>query len=346
MKGRMTERLSRLIDGELDSAESEELQAILKSDRALRRELDGLNRVRQSLRSLAERERPPAELDTLVDPLLRGKPESALARPWARWMAAAAVVVLGVTVMLEVQRRQPDSALGNWQERALDGTVAEPTRGFSLAPLPTSSVPDERPRGAADRLVAAPEPEVNPAPEPAPALEVMGPLSNGSVSEQKRDSGRRIDLTNGQPPTRLEAGEQSAAGRPNTRESEASAKSAGNMVPSDPDRSKSTTDTRDSGTGTEDSGVTASGAQLFVFMESETAWRGFAPDGPCEAGRYALRIRVEDGVIREVWPVANPPAPTRQVRASQLVLGLEVENVADGEYSAEVVIEPRHPPNR
>lgn len=338
MNERMTERLSRLIDGELDSAESEELQAVLKSDRTLRRELDGLNRVRQSLRSLAERERPPAELDALVDPLLRGKPETALARPWARWMAAAAVVVLGVTVMLEVQHRQPDSALGNWQQRALDGAVAEPTRGFSLAPLPTSSVPDERPRGAADRLVAAPEPEVNPAPEPAAALEVMGPLSNGSASEQKRDTG--------QPQARLEADEQMAAGRPSTRESEASAKSAGNLAPSDLDRSKSTTDARGRRTGTEDSGVTASGAQLFVFMESETAWRGFTPDGPCEAGRYALRIRVEDGVIREVWPVANPPAPTRQVRASQLVLGLEVENVADGEYSAEVVVEPRHPTNR
>jgi hypothetical protein len=76
-------------------------------------------------------------------------------------------------------------------------------------------------------------------------------------------------------------------------------------------------------------------------MEAETAWRGFEPDGPSEAGRYALRIRVEGGVVREVWPVANPPAPARQVRASQLVLGLEVDNVPDGEYAAEVVVEPR-----
>jgi hypothetical protein len=51
-------------------------------------------------------------------------------------------------------------------------------------------------------------------------------------------------------------------------------------------------------------------------------------------------------VVREVWPVANPPAPTNQVRASQLVLGLEIENVTDGQYAAEVVVEPRRPPDR
>jgi hypothetical protein len=86
-------------------------------------------------------------------------------------------------------------------------------------------------------------------------------------------------------------------------------------------------------------------AQLFVFMAAETAWRSFEPDGPCEAGRYSLRVRIEKGVVRAVWPVANPPAPARQVRASQLVLGLEIDDVADGEYAAEVVVEPRRPPD-
>jgi hypothetical protein len=81
-------------------------------------------------------------------------------------------------------------------------------------------------------------------------------------------------------------------------------------------------------------------------MEAETAWRSFEPERPCEAGRYTLRIRIENGVVREVWPVANPSATTRQVRASQLVLGLDIEDVADGEYAAEVVIEPDHGPRR
>ena len=54
-----TERLSRLIDGDLDRAETEEVMSLLESNRALRRELDGLNRVRASLRSLADREHPP-----------------------------------------------------------------------------------------------------------------------------------------------------------------------------------------------------------------------------------------------------------------------------------------------
>jgi len=340
----MTERLSRLIDGDLGAAEKEALAAILESDPLLRRELDGLTRVRASLRSLADRENPPAKLDALVDPLLQGKPEPAFGRPWARWLATAAAVVLGVTVVLEVQRRQPDSSIAGWQERALDGGAGEPTPGFALAPLPTSSVPaDQQPLGAADRLVSAPEPEINPPLDPAPALEVMGPLD---AAERSRDenSGRQDhdDAT-------ADLQGQRRAGRSATEQSEVAEKSRAASLPADESALTDTTGgttTLPRGQSSDRGDATAknapiSGAQLFVFMEAETAWRGFEPDGPSEAGRYALRIRVEGGVVREVWPVANPPAPTRQVRASQLVLGLEVDNVPDGEYAAEVVVEPR-----
>jgi len=341
----MTESLNRLIDGDLDSAAAEDLQEALASDRALRRELDGLNRVRQSLHSLADREHPPAELDVLVDPLLRGKPETSFARPWARWIAVAAVVVLGVTVVLEVQRRQPDPDLGRWQERALEGAAAEPTHGFSLAPLPTITGSTSRPRGAADRLVSAPA-EENSTLEPAPPLDVMGPLNAGRASEHDPGTGQRRETAAEGTPVGIEALEQSAGEDRPSPKPVASADSAATVESSRGDRPKSTTENRDLRSRAVENGAPIAGAQLFVFMESETAWRPFEPDGPCEAGRYALRVRVEDGVIREVWPVANPPAPTRQVRASQLVLGLEVENVSDGEYSAEVVVESRRPTGR
>jgi len=187
-----------------------------------------------------------------------------------------------------------------------------------------------------DRLVSAPETEVIANPDPAPALEVMGPLSAGRVNEPNPGSGQGLDAARD---------EQSTTGARPSQRSVASAQSTGRLEASDTDSRNSTSEHRGHEPGSEDAGVTISGAQLFVFMESETAWRAFEPDRPCEAGRYALRIRVEDGVISEVWPVANPPAPTRQVRASQLVLGLEVADVADGEYSAEVVVEPRRPTN-
>jgi hypothetical protein len=130
--------------------------------------------------------------------------------------------------------------------------------------------------------------------------------------------------------------------------------------PAAPDRSKSaeltredtasephpTTRTSSRSKGWPDAAAPSAGGQLFVFMEAETAWKSFEPPSPSEAGRYSLRIRIEGDRVVEVWPVANPPATTRQVRASQLVLGLEIEGVPDGEYAAEVVIESREPPAR
>lgn len=334
-----TERLSRLIDGDLDSQETDELEAALDTDRGLRRELEGLSRVRSSLLSLADRERPPERLDALVDPLLRGQPETAFARPWVRRLAAAAVVVLGVSVIIGVQRRQPDPTVHNRQERAPAGAAAEPTERFSLAPLPTSSVPAvERPLGATDRLLAAPEPEIEPVLAAAPVLEVMGPLDTATTGDatgsdrKDRDvkpSARHKSLddearTGGQ--RAAEAGVQDGPAGAEPRLLRAG-QSAGRSA-------------------SEEFAAPPAGAQLFIFMKAETAWRSFDPDGPCEAGRYALRIRIENGVVREVWPVANPPAPTNQVRASQLVLGLEIENVTDGQYAAEVVVEPRRPQDR
>lgn len=335
-----TEQLSRLIDGDLGAGEAEELTEILASDRGLRRELEGLKRVRSSLMSLAARERPPEQLDALVDPLLRGKPETASGRPWVRRLAAAAVVVLGVSVIIEVQRRQPDPAALNWQERAQKGAAAEPTERFSLAPLPTSSVPaDEQQSGAADRLLAAPEPEVEPVLTAAPALEVMGPLDTAAKGDA---AGPARDDLEAEPPARhksLADGERRAGGRQTAE---------GTVRGGPTDAGPPPAQTRQSSgrSAAEESAAPAAGGQLFVFMEAETAWRSFDPEGQCEAGRYALRVRIENGIVREVWPVANPPAPARQVRASQLVLGLAIDNVADGEYSAEVVVEPRRPPGR
>jgi hypothetical protein len=320
MEDSVIERLSRFLDGDLDPVETEEIAAALTSDGELRRELESLVRVRSSLRALADRDRPPRRLDVLVGPLLSGHPDTTPVRRWARRLAAAAVVVLGVTVVLEVQRRQEGPTGTNWQERALKGGATEPTERFTLAPLPTASAPTEqRPVGAADRLMSAPEPEIEAVLEPAPALEVLGPLDDGAAVAGKRgdreyrgvdESAAAVPDAAGVERKQLLTGTATGRGRPSS------------------------------------SDAAVVHAQLFVFMAAETAWRSFEPDGPCEAGRYALRIKVEDGVVRAVWPVANPPAPARQVRASQLVLGLEVENVADGEYSAEVVVEPRRPPDR
>lgn len=335
-----TERLSRLIDDDLDAREAEDLTEIVATDRGLRRELEGLRRVRSSLLSLADRERPPERLDALVDPLLRGKPETAFARPWVRRLAAAAVVVLGVSVIIEVQRREPDPVVLNWQERARAGAAAEPTERFSLAPLPTSSVPaDEQPLGAADRLLAAPEPEVETVLTAAPALEVMGPL--GASAKGDADGSAQGE-NEGAPPGRHKSLSDSERGDGGKRPAEGAVQGGLSDAGTPPAQTRQSAGRSQA----EETDAPFAGGQLFVFMEAETAWRSFDPEGRCEAGRYALRVRIENGVVREVWPVANPPAPARQVSASQLVLGLEIDDVADGEYAAEVVVEPRRPPGR
>jgi hypothetical protein len=244
------------------------------------------------------------------------------------------VVVHGVSVVIQFQRSQPDPAIHNWQERAREGAAAEPTERFALAPLPTSSVPaEEQTLGAADRLVAAPEPQIEPVVVPAPALEVLGPLDTGSTDDAAA-SGERGGLgheLSGQPKSLAEGEVRVRAKRGD----------AGPPIAAAPPSITTRAEVSPSLSLSQDTDATPAGAQLFIFMAAETAWRSFEPEGRCEAGRYSLRIRVENGVVREVWPVANPPAPTRQVRASQMVLGLEVDNVTDGEYAAEVVIEPR-----
>ncbi len=333
----MIERLSRLLDGDLDPAEAETMAAAIESDRALRRELESLARVRSSLHALAVREHPPGRLDTLVAPLLAGRPDMASARPWLRWLATAAVVVVGATVVFEVVRHEGAPARPNWQEVALEESAAKPTERFTLAPLPTAPANEQRPVSATDRLISAPGPEIETVLEPAPALEVLGPLDESSAATA---AGVVVDGPTGRPP---------APGRhiePDTT-GEGEGPTAFNLTPARSEMKGGGLDAGSAGRARATASEAARArAQLFVFMEAKTAWRSFEPDGPCEAGRYSLRVRIENGVVSAVWPVANPPAPARQVRASQLALGLEIADVADGEYSAEVVVEPQRPQDR
>jgi hypothetical protein len=84
-------------------------------------------------------------------------------------------------------------------------------------------------------------------------------------------------------------------------------------------------------------------ARLFVFIDGKSAWREFTPHDTCKPGRYAVRIVVAGGAVREVRPVggAASAAPSQRLCAANLVLDLEIEGVTDGEYPAEVVVKPR-----
>ena len=298
------ERLSRFIDGDLDPAEERDLKARLKTEPALAAELASLISVRRSLAALATREQAPAELDSLVEPLLRGRPEPIAVRPWARWLATAAIVVVGLTVIYEVNFGHRVPRVEDKLARRSSQPVLEPTERFALAPFPTSSIPPEKQLiGVGERLLASPIPDVEP--DPLPALEVLGPLEEGAGDELSR------------PRDNME-------GRAKTEDvSSRGAASSGIRLWRDQ--------------------TTTGRGQLFIFVEGKTAWRDFETTAFCSPGRYAVRVKISGDVVLEVWPVGGATADKTSHRlcAGQLIVGLTIAGVPAGEYAAEVVVEPR-----
>ncbi len=333
----LIESLSRYLDGDLDPAEAHEMRTLLESDRALQMELSGLQDLRGSLGQLADREHPPATLDALVEPLLQARSSSVAVRPWAMWFATAAVVVLGATIVFEVNRRDMRTGSETKSIRAQEAHQnAQPLPQQMAEETPQPAPKGERPRGAVDRLIASPDPEVDPLDEDPPALEVIGPLSvaaEGTRGPQFQTSGKRGRIVSSAPAPELR-------------------KTTEGVFDGDPEKPAGTTSANEQSVsenppeGMEIDRPTTR-AKLYVFMEEKTAWLGFEPSIRCESGRYALRLRVADGVVMEVWPVGRPPAaPSRHLRAGEIILGLEVSEVPDGEYSAQVTIEPRSNPRR
>jgi len=331
------ELLSRHLDHELDADEERELQLMLEADPSLAATLDVMRRVRGSVAALAAREAAPPELDSLIDPLLRNPPQPVVVRPWLRWVGAAAAVVLGVTVIIEVNRGAPGAKVTSIARQAASAHP-EPTGRFALAPLPTSSLPpDEQPLGASDKLLASPiiEPEVE---TPRP-LEVLGPLEEDSAvarGDAPAPAAAHIQGTDQVvtpvPEGRLTAGAKSAAEPQAGGRAEAEKGAVDDGGSGQPSEMRSWEAERPKGR-----------AQVFVFIDGRSAWREFAPSSSCRPGRYMVRIVVGGGVIREARPVggAASAVPSQRLCAAELIRGLEIENVADGEYPAEVVVERR-----
>ena len=338
----IAEILSRHLDGDLDTNEELELSARLEAEPDLRKELEAMGRIRGSVAALAASEQVPPELDSLVDPLLRGKPESVVLRPWARWLATAAAVLLGATVVIEVNRRNPGPSIESMAKLREQGHPAEPTERFALAPLPTSSLPPEQqPLGAADRLLASPEADVELG-DPAP-LEVLGPLEEGEIpkSEDPETTGVPLDEVLAKSSAVVQDKDAKKGERPHP----ATATELGDL-----ERAPQRADVdrvREAGRGAAlqswEAAPPMGRAQLFVFINGESAWREFTPAAACKAGRYSVRIVIGNGVVREARPVggAASAAPSQRLCAAALVLDLEIDEVVDGEYPAEIVVETR-----
>ena len=337
------EILSRHLDGDLNADEEVELSARLDAEPALANELEIMRRIRRSVAALASSEQVPPELDSLVDPLLRGKPEPTALRSWARWLATAAAVVLGATVIIEVNRRNPGPSIESMAKLRKQGHPAEPAERFTLAPLPTSSLPvEQQPLGASDRLLMSPAPDIE-LDDPV-ALEVLGPLEEGEVQtvDDQKISGGPVDEI--QPMGSAAAEDKGAKKGEGLRTTVPGEKDDLDHAP----RRKESDSALEGGRGAAALQSWAASppmgqAQLFVFVDGKSAWRDFTPPATCKAGRYSVRIVVAGGAVREARPVggAASAAPSQRLCAAGLILDLEIDEVADGEYPAEIVVKPR-----
>lgn len=198
MNEQQLERLSRFLDGDLSPEEEQELRAELETNPTLASELEEMQRLQHAVYTLAAREKPPAELDVLVEPLRRDRVMPRSVRPVYRWLAAAATVVVAVTVGIEIGRQGPvhdPSTLAPATTSAV-GTGDDESSGrrgyFRLQPMPRFKEEAEAPQGAAEKLLATPP--AFPAPDEAPALEVAGPLpeppgQEGSATPIEEETG-------------------------------------------------------------------------------------------------------------------------------------------------------------
>jgi hypothetical protein len=334
------ELLSRHLDGDLSPDEERELTTRLKKDVPLAAQLDAMRRVRSSVADLAANERVPAELDSVLEPLLNSHPESLPARPWARWLATAAVAVLGLTVVIEVNRRDPGPDIGAIARQAEKqaGRSEEP---FALAPLPTSSLPaEEQPLGASDRLLASPIPEMELA--APPPLEVLGPLqqevrSDGATDVSGDEAADAANVGAAMAEKKAASGRAKKAITPPTTKSDQPAAAA------QPEKGGTREIYRDDAAQPWDEDSPKGRAKLFVFDDGRSAWREFTPSRSCKPGRYTVRIKISGGTVLEARSVGGAAAasPSQRLCAADLIIDLEIEDIADGEYQAEIVIERR-----
>ena len=334
----INELLSRHLDGDLDIDEKRALEARLEAEPDLKAEFDTMKRLRSSIASLAAAKDVPPELDQLVDPLLRGNPEVVTVRPWLRWLATAAAVIVGATIVIEVNRRDPGPGIESLAKAAKDNR-RETTERFALAPLPTSSLPPEQqPLGAADRLLASPVPDVEL--EDPPPLDVRGPLEVG-------ERGDTLDETSStasagvvdEPSTMTVLSDAKKLGREKSDRPLNDIEAPRGQEEMRPGRAAAEADALQPW----DEAPPMGRAQLFVFIDGESAWREFTPKDTCRPGRYPVRVVISRGVVREVRPVggAASATPSQRLCAANLVLDLELDGVIDGQYPAEVVVAPR-----
>jgi hypothetical protein len=350
-----SELISRALDGDLDDAERADLERRLADQPELEAALADSARIKQAVAAIAGAMQPPAELDAVIEPLRRGTPPTQPAvRSALRWLGAAAAVVLGVTVTLEVARRNPTPAVDRpaapRPERHDDREI------FELAPLPSAVPAENRPVGATDQLLDEDldQPEV---PEPA-ALEVLGPLASDEAIGEQRQRGAAADRAPEAPTGPPEpsnavedaaraAGEGTKTGKDSQSASRRQPFGSGPVEqatgPSAAPLAKAERATPGaatvSGAAHDEAGRLDAGgpSEAALLVAGAEVWRGPAPG--CAVGRHTITVEVVDGAVIGVDTGGAAAAPGEECRIDQLV-GTSLPGVDDGPQPAELVVRP------
>ncbi len=304
------ELLSRYADGDLPPAEAAALEQRLAADADLRRELAGILEMRDLLRQSAEAEAAPAVLDELVEPLRRSLPPRRSVRPAIAWLAAAATLVLGVTVGVEVFHRRPGPEL-----ESMPGAPAARPTPYLLRPLPTRG--DDAPEGALERLLASPVPQprvgkLTPVPPEGPTDVAPRTAEESKLAAGERQAQQSMadELSSPPRPVRERGADRVQAGAVAAPKSKAQAAAPRARV------------------------LVGGGAPLLEVR--------LAADSELRPGDYAVVLTVDArGVIVAAAPQgATGEEPVAGLRSGcQLLVGSHVAGLTPGRHGATLVVE-------
>lgn len=346
MDKRHSELLSRYLDDDLNENERADFENTLEKDPELRSELDTARRLRLAVASVAAGMNPPAELDRVMEPLCQGAPAPGRrVRPLYGWLGAAAAVVLGVTVTLEMARRNPAPTFEP-PTRSVD-SASEDREIFELAPLPSAVPDDNRPIGATQRLLEE-EPPPPAVPEP-PALEVVGPLSTDEFTiatesappapkKEKASSevgGFTRDEASEELKSTLHKSDQDASLGSGRREKN-------NETPADDDPRIKQSATAAGVAGrlqsdSEDRFRQEISTPIAVLVDGIEVWTGSSSD--CAPGRWPVVLVFQNGIVVDIRTDDGAVGgdSVESCRPDGLINGA-IRGLPDGEVIAEIVV--------
>jgi hypothetical protein len=340
----VAELLSRHLDGDLEEAEARALKARLDAEPALQAELEALARLRAAVAALAASEDAPRELDVALAARRRTAPRGPVRlRPAYRWLAAAATLLLGITVTYQVAEHSRSLAPPARQQNALapEVSVAEETRSSPPHAITGPAAKKEQ-LGDANRV------------EPSRAAPLQAPPAPRAVERSGRAAGEQqisaapmpimpqstTALAGGKGWRERDSAEPATEGEP-ALPAAAPAPMAGQALRSAV-AARSTEDqlhrTRAKQAPGHDQ-APATGATLLLETPAGKVRVQLPPRVAVANGPYRVAVTVKRHAVSAARAASGEEGGGLEALLSELV-GLSVPGLDDGDYTGEVAVAP------